>query len=175
MADWERGRIPCTLLAAQNHRDCESIFSPGPSAAPWGGHLKALSELGCLHELCGQHTPTARHRVWLVSTLADPAFSRSSPRLLFLSTCSEVMERFPWKVLGSWQGRVRTSLLCSTTPIRIASGAPLLLTFACKTHSSALAQFWFHVYEVLFSSISPVDEDRSFHNVFVSAPYTHLL
>lgn len=95
------------------------LFVPGPSAAPRRGHLKQLSELWWLRGLLGQRAPTASCRVWLVSTLADLSFSRSPPHLLVLYAHSEVMERrFSRKDLGSWQGRVRTSLLCSTTPSR---------------------------------------------------------
>lgn len=39
------------------------LFLPGSPSAPWGGCVKPLSELWCLHGLWGQHAPTASCRV----------------------------------------------------------------------------------------------------------------
>lgn len=168
----EKCRIPWSILAAYNHRNSKSpFFLSDPLTVPWGSHLKSLSGLWCLHGLWEQCALTASHRMLLVTTVADPAVSRSSPKFLVLSSCSEVMERrFPWKDLGSWRCRIKTSLPhprqnCSRFT---AIGAPSVLTSACKTHSSALVQVWFHVQkEVLLKMISAADEDLSMVSLFL--------
>lgn len=137
----------CWLLTTPEY--VKLLFVPGLSAALRGGCLEPLSEFWCLHGLWGQHTPTASCRVGLHP--GRPCTCKVSclllgPFCLQQSDGEDFSMEGPRFLTGqSWDIPAVLYHPEQNCSGYAASGAHLAFKFACKTHSLALAQFWFYV------------------------------
>lgn len=147
----ERGRIPSSLLAAHNPRDCETSFCSRLICSTAGRLLRATvwalvlaRALGAAHSHSKLQGETALHPgrpcTFKVSCML------LGPFCLQWNDGEDTSMEGPRVLTGrSWDIPVPLYHPEQNCSGFTASGAPLVFKFACKTHSSALTQFWFHV------------------------------
>lgn len=145
----ERGRIPSSLLAAHNLRDCETAFCSRLLCSAAGRLLRAWAlvlawVLGAAHSHSTLQGDKGLHP-------GRPCTFKVScmllcPFCLHWSDGEDISMEGPRLLTGqNWHIPAllyHPEQKCSSFT---ASGVPLVFKFASKTHTSALAHFWFHV------------------------------